>query len=145
MDHLWSPWRYRYIVTTGSDEPCIFCAKPAENNDSLTLIIHRGSGAYVILNAFPYASGHVMVVPFAHVAELESLKDETLVEMTLLAKRAERHLRAIYHPEGLNLGMNIGRCAGAGIAGHLHLHVVPRWTGDANFMSTIGETRIMPE
>lgn len=145
MDYLWSPWRYRYISTAGESDPCIFCSAAAAENDRETLVVHRGSRCYVILNRFPYTSGHLMVAPYGHVASLAELDEEAAVEMMLLARRAESHLRAIYRPEGLNIGMNLGRCAGAGVAGHIHAHVLPRWTGDANFMTTVGETRVLPE
>ena len=108
-------------------------------------MVHRAAHNFVILNRFPYTSGHVMVVPYEHVASLEDLPDETLVEMIRLAREAEKHLRAIYRPDGLNLGMNLGKSAGAGIAGHVHMHVLPRWTGDTNFMTVVGETRVVPE
>ncbi|HWQ55285.1 MAG TPA: HIT domain-containing protein [Bryobacteraceae bacterium] len=145
MDYLWSPWRYRYISTAGASDPCIFCKAASGNDDRENLVVHRGRGCYVILNRFPYTSGHLMVVPCAHVATLEELAEETAVEMMLLVRQSEGHLRRIYRPEGLNIGMNLGRCAGAGVAGHVHTHVLPRWTGDANFMTTVGETRVLPE
>ena len=145
MDYLWTPWRYQYI--TASDRPCecVFCAAARNPDDHATFVVHRGSANFVILNRFPYTSGHVMVVPTEHVATLEELREEALLEMMRLARECEKLLRAIYHPEGLNLGMNIGKSAGAGIAGHLHLHVLPRWTGDTNFMTVVGETRVLPE
>ena len=145
MDYLWTPWRYQYI--TNSDRPgaCVFCAAGRGKDDHETYIVHRGTANFVILNRFPYTSGHVMVVPFEHVATLEELEEAALVEMFQLARDCDRHLREVYHPEGLNLGMNIGKSAGAGIAGHLHLHVLPRWTGDTNFMTVVGETRVLPE
>lgn len=149
MDRLWSPWRYSYISkatpddgTTGS---CIFCAKPAETRDAENLIVHRGVWNFVILNAFPYTNGHLMVAPYEHVSSLVDARAETLAEMIQLMRDAEKHLRAIYKPHGLNAGMNLGEAAGAGIAGHIHMHVLPRWTGDANFMTTVGETRVLPE
>jgi ATP adenylyltransferase len=108
-------------------------------------VVHRGTHNFVILNRYPYTSGHIMVVPYAHVSTLEALPDEPLVELIRLARESETHLRAIYRPGGLNLGLNIGEAAGAGIASHLHLHVLPRWTGDTNFMTTLGETRVLPE
>jgi len=113
--------------------------------DRETLIVHRARHNFVVLNRFPYTSGHLMVVPYVHVSDLESLNDETAGEMMALTRASERHIRAIYRPDGLNLGMNIGESAGAGIAAHIHMHVLPRWTGDANFISTIGETRVLPE
>ena len=145
MDYLWSPWRYRYISTAGESDACIFCVKPAENRDEANFIVHRGRLNFVILNAFPYTSGHLMIVPYQHAPRLNDLPEETCLEMMLLTREAEARLAAVYRPEGLNIGMNIGKCAGAGVAGHVHMHVLPRWTGDANFMSVIGETRVLPE
>jgi ATP adenylyltransferase len=145
MDYLWTPWRYRYIASAGTHDGCVFCDAVAANDDVRTLIVHRGEKNFVILNRFPYTSGHLMVVPFAHVAELSAAEPATLSEMMLLAKRAQIALTDVYHPEGYNLGMNLGRAAGAGVTGHLHLHLLPRWPGDANFMTTVGETRLEPE
>lgn len=145
MDYLWTPWRYHYIVKTGDPVECVFCAAGKGSNDQETLVVHRGVHNFVIVNRFPYTSGHIMVVPYAHVATLDDVPDEALGELIRLAKASERHLRSIYNPQGLNLGMNIGKAAGAGIAGHLHLHVLPRWNGDTNFMTTIGESRVLPE
>ncbi|MGE5647060.1 MAG: HIT family protein [Acidobacteriota bacterium] len=145
MDYLWSPWRYRYISTAGPRDACVFCAKIAENQDERNFIIHRGERNFIILNLFPYTSGHLMVVPYAHVPTLEEAGTETLAEMIDLTRQADKHLRAIYRPAGMNLGMNIGESAGAGVAGHIHMHVVPRWIADANFMTTVGETRVLPE
>jgi ATP adenylyltransferase len=145
MDRLWSPWRYRYVSQTNPPEECVFCAKPAAANDEESLILHRAAHNYVVLNLFPYTTGHLMVVPYQHLAHLEDLPAEAAAELMALSQRAVRLLREEYRPEGINLGMNLGACAGAGIAGHLHMHVLPRWMGDANFMTTIGETRVMPE
>jgi ATP adenylyltransferase len=144
MDYLWSPWRYRYVSTASADDVCIFCAK-AENRDAENFIVYRGRLNYVILNLFPYTTGHLMVVPYAHVATLEEAGRETLAELMEMTRDAERRLRSIYRPKGMNIGMNLGECAGAGVAGHLHMHVVPRWPADANFMTVIGETRVLPE
>ncbi|HWB85561.1 MAG TPA: HIT domain-containing protein [Bryobacteraceae bacterium] len=145
MDYLWTPWRYSYITKTGEQTECVFCAAAQPGNDREMLVVHRAAHNYVILNRFPYTSGHFMVVPYEHLPTLEDLPDETLTELIRLAQAGEKHLRAIYHPEGLNLGMNIGRSAGAGIAGHVHLHVLPRWNGDTNFMTAVSETRVLPE
>jgi ATP adenylyltransferase len=145
MDYLWTPWRYRYIASAGKQDGCVFCDAVSANDDARTLIIHRGEKNFVILNRFPYTSGHLMVVPYAHVAELSAAEPAALSEMMLLAKRAQIALTDVYHPEGYNLGMNLGRAAGAGVTGHLHLHLLPRWPGDANFMTTVGETRLEPE
>ena len=144
MDYLWTPWRYRYISQAGKHDSCIFC-DAASGDDATTFIILRGKKNYVILNRFPYTTGHVMIVPFAHLAELRECDAETLGEMMSLAQRVQLALESVYRPEGYNLGMNLGRCAGAGVQGHIHLHVLPRWSGDANFMTTVSETRLEPE
>ena len=145
MDYLWTPWRYQYISKSGEPGECIFCAAARGERDQDSLIVHRAERNFVILNRFPYTNGHIMVVPYEHVATLEDLSDAALVELIRLARQSEKHLRAIYRPEGLNLGINIGRSAGAGIADHVHLHILPRWTGDTNFMTAVGETRVLPE
>lgn len=145
MDYLWTPWRYQYVTKSDGPGVCVFCAAAQSTDDQQTLVVHRGAHNLIILNRYPYTSGHVMVVPYQHVATLESLSDEALVEMMRLARQCERNLRAIYTPDGLNLGINLGKSAGAGIAGHVHFHVLPRWTGDTNFMTVVGETRIVPE
>jgi ATP adenylyltransferase len=145
MDYLWTPWRYQYVTTAGGPGECVFCAAAKAADDREMLVVYRADRNFVILNRFPYTSGHVMVIPYLHVATLEDLDDLTLTELILLARRTEKYLRALYHPDGLNIGMNIGRAAGAGIAAHLHMHVLPRWTGDTNFMTAVGETRVMPE
>jgi ATP adenylyltransferase len=145
MDYLWTPWRYRYVADASKDEGCIFCDALAANDDARTLIVLRGARNFVILNRYPYTSGHVMVVPYAHVADLAAAEPDTLAEMMRLAQRIKTALAHTYHPEGFNLGMNLGRAAGAGVTGHLHLHVLARWAGDANFMTVTGETRVEPE
>ena len=146
MDYLWTPWRYQYVTKLGEPVECVFCAVAADSeHDREHLVVHRGTHNLIMLNRYPYTSGHVMVVPYEHRATLEDLPDETLVELIRLGRLAEKHLRAIYRPDGLNLGFNIGQSAGAGIAGHVHLHALPRWTGDTSFLTTVGETRILPE
>jgi ATP adenylyltransferase len=146
MEHIWSPWRYSYIKgETRQQSGCVFCRIPSEPADEDNYVVHRGRLNYIILNLFPYTSGHIMVVPYEHQPSLISVDEATSNEMTNLTKQALQALDAEYHPEGFNVGMNIGVCAGAGIAEHLHMHVVPRWNGDANFMSVIGETRVLPE
>jgi ATP adenylyltransferase len=147
MDYIWTPWRYQYMeqAASGKQLECIFCDAVARKDDAETLIVHRGEKAFVILNRFPYTCGHVMIVPYAHVAELKLCDAGTLGEMMQLAQRAETALRENYKPDGMNLGMNLGRAAGAGVVGHLHLHVLPRWIGDSNFMTVTGETRVHPE
>jgi ATP adenylyltransferase len=145
MDRLWSPWRYKYITESSANDACIFCVKPAQGNDRENLIVYRGERNFVILNAYPYTNGHLMIAPYEHVASLNAARADTVTEMMLLTREAERHIRDVYRPHGLNLGMNLGEAAGAGIAGHIHMHVLPRWRGDANFLSVIGETRVLPE
>jgi len=124
---------------------CVFCAAARGGDDRETLVVYRGKHSFIILNRFPYTNGHVMIVPLEHVSTLGGLHEETLTEMMLLARDTERHLRAQYRPDGVNIGLNIGRAAGAGIADHLHMHVLPRWMGDTNFMTVTGETRVLPE
>ena len=145
MEYLWSPWRYRYIAASRSEQQCVFCAIAAANDDEANLVIHRARSNFLILNRFPYSTGHLMIVPYRHVASLAEADEEITVEMMQLMRRAETVLGKVYHPEGLNMGLNLGASAGAGIASHLHMHVVPRWPGDANFMTTIAETRVLPE
>jgi ATP adenylyltransferase len=145
MDYLWTPWRYAYITAAGTASGCIFCELPKVGDDEKVGIVFRGKYCYVVLNTYPYTSGHVMVVPFAHLDELQKLPIDAAHEMMELCQRMENVLRQVYRPEGINLGMNIGKAAGAGVAGHIHMHVLPRWTADANFVSVVGETRILPE
>jgi ATP adenylyltransferase len=145
MDYIWTPWRYQYLTGVGAAVGCVFCAAATSQDDRASLVVHRAQHNLIILNRFPYTSGHVMVVPYDHVATLEDLSDPALVEMMRLARETEKHLRAVYRPEGLNFGINLGRSAGAGIAGHVHMHALPRWTGDSNFMTVVGETRVLPE
>ena len=150
MERLWSPWRHEYIARAGSEEsdaaPCIFCA--AQQNpaaDEENLVLYRGTHNFVILNRYPYISGHLMIAPSAHLGELDSAPKAVTDEMMDLAKRCQTALREAYHPAGFNVGMNLGRVAGAGVVNHIHLHILPRWGGDTNFMSTVGETRVLPE
>jgi ATP adenylyltransferase len=147
MDYLWTPWRYQYIAQaiSAKQPECIFCDAVARSDDEATLIVHRGKKSFVILNRYPYTSGHVMVVPYAHVAELGLCDAATLGEMMHLAQRVEAAFRSEYRPDGMNFGMNLGRAAGAGVTGHLHLHALPRWIGDSNFMTVTAETRVHPE
>lgn len=144
MDYLWTPWRYTYMSNASKTEGCIFCELP-KRSDEDALIVHRAQHCFIILNAFPYTSGHIMIVPTAHVDQLQKLPPETAQEMMSLAQQMEGVLRAVYHPDGLNLGMNLGAAAGAGVAAHVHLHMLPRWIADANFMTVVGEARILPE
>ena len=149
MDYLWSPWRYRYVSSSSpaSSDPaeCLFCAKAESSDDRGNFVVFRGRHNFILLNLYPYTSGHLMIAPYAHAATLEEAPAEALDEMMRLAQRADQALRELYRPDGMNLGMNLGRCAGAGVAGHIHMHVLPRWCGDASFMSTVAETRVLPE
>ena len=148
MDYLWTPWRYAYITAASKDEGkpdgCIFCELP-KLGDQDAKIVHRAQHCFIILNSFPYTSGHVMIVPFAHLDQLQKLPESAAQEMMALSQKMESVLRRVYTPDGINLGMNIGRAAGAGVTGHIHLHVLPRWVGDTNFMTVTGESRVLPE
>jgi ATP adenylyltransferase len=148
MDYLWSPWRYQYVTKADVPKVCIFCARAADasaESDAENYVIHRAQYSFVILNRFPYSAGHLMVAPYAHVASLSEATEEAAAEIMRLTRQAEGHIRSAYRAPGVNIGMNIGECAGAGIAGHIHMHVLPRWPGDVNFMTTVGETRVLPE
>jgi len=172
MDHLWSPWRYQYVTSADKtvrpgvpkkldawpgDHGCVFCNLVAsidfaiangmsvDEAEAAGGLVIRGKHCFVCLNAYPYTSGHVMVMPFAHLDRLAKMSQESAHELIDLAQRAERALEAVYFPHGFNFGLNLGRAAGAGVAGHLHMHAMPRWTGDTNFMTTIAETRVLPE
>jgi ATP adenylyltransferase len=172
MDHLWTPWRYAYMTSAKSssrpgvadalsawpgDTGCVFCnliasvdyaianGMAAEDAERAAGLIHRGSHCFLCLNAFPYTSGHVMVMPYAHLDRLAALPLEAAHELIDLGQRTERALAAVYKPQGFNFGLNVGQAGGAGVAGHLHMHALPRWLGDTNFMTTIGETRMLPE
>ena len=141
---LWAPWRLEYIKGPKPDE-CIFCAKPAEGDDAATRIAHRGERCFVMLNTYPYNNGHVMVAPYRHLSSLEDLDDDEAEELTALTRRSLTVLRGVYGPEGFNVGINEGKIAGAGVEGHVHQHVVPRWAGDTSFMPVIGDVRVLPE
>lgn len=146
MEYLWSPWRMEYIENHTKMDGCVFCWAAAQEQDGPeNLVVYRGQHNFVILNRFPYTSGHLMVVPYVHEGRLEALDTATRAEMMELATQAIQVLQAVYRPQAFNLGMNLGTAAGAGIAAHLHLHVVPRWAGDTNFMSTVAQTRVLPE
>lgn len=145
MNHLWSPWRMEYINNHEKVEGCVFCNAIGQPDGPENLIVARGRLAFVILNRYPYTSGHLMVVPFAHQSSLNALEPAARAEMMELTNQAMQILEQIYHPQGFNLGMNIGSVAGAGIAEHVHMHIVPRWGGDTNFMSSVSDTRVLPE
>lgn len=144
MEHLWSPWRLAYITGAPRDEGCVFC-NALTSDDAAPLIVFRGTTCFVILNLFPYNNGHLMVVPNRHLPMLGTATPDELHEIIALTRVAEVALTEAYAPHGLNVGINLGKSAGAGILDHLHVHVVPRWNGDTNFMSIIGETRVLSE
>jgi len=142
MNRIWAPWRMEYIEGHTGSSDCLFCELPKSDDN---LILHRGVEAYVVLNRYPYSNGHLMVVPYAHEASIEGLEDTTRLEVMNLSSKALTVLRATYGAEAFNLGVNIGKAAGAGVVNHVHMHVLPRWAGDTNFMATTAETRVIPE
>ena len=142
---IWAPWRLRYVKNAKKSDECVFCAKPDAGDDRANLIVHRGERCFVILNLFPYTNGHLMVAPFDHIARLQDVEPDVTAEMIGLAQQAMRRMDEVYDPEGFNVGMNQGRVAGAGVDGHIHLHVVPRWAGDNNYMPVLADTRVMPQ
>lgn len=150
MDRLWSPWRSKYIASGGSAdsklEGCIFCSlRATPEKDETNFVLYRGSHNLIVLNLYPYISGHLLIVPYEHVGELDGASKEITDELMDLTKRSQTALREAYHPTGFNLGMNLGHSAGAGIVDHIHIHIMPRWVGDTNFMTTVAETRVVPE
>ena len=145
MEQLWAPWRMKYVNNQEHTGECVFCSAAQHEDGPENLVVYRYNYSFVILNRFPYTSGHLMVVPFAHQSSIEALDAATRGEVMELVNRAMLVIRAEYHPEAFNLGANIGAAAGAGIAEHVHFHVVPRWGGDTNFMSAVGDTRVIPE
>ena len=148
MDFLWSPWRSQYIGSAHREKGCVFCRlaeNPGAATDADNYVVHRGQHNFVVLNLYPYTSGHALIVPYAHLALLSEAGKPVTDEMMDLAKQIQKALEEVYRPNGYNLGMNLGAAAGAGVAEHFHLHVMPRWFGDSNFMTTVGETRVLPE
>ncbi|MBF6590402.1 MAG: HIT domain-containing protein [Ktedonobacterales bacterium] len=146
MEHLWAPWRMAYIgASDKQDEGCILCAKPAEDRDEENLILFRGERCFVLMNLFPYNNGHLMIAPVAHLPSIEELDVPTLTEMMRTAQRCLAALRPALNPHGFNMGINQGAVAGAGIAEHVHFHIVPRWNGDTNFMPVLAEVKVMPD
>lgn len=144
MERIWAPWRMGYILSSKT-EGCIFCQKVAEENDEENLILYRGGSCFLILNTFPYNCGHLMVVPYRHIGEVEKLDESESLELMRLTQLSVQTLRDILNPEGFNLGMNLGRVSGAGVEGHLHIHIVPRWNGDTNFMPLLADTKVLSE
>lgn len=147
LDRLWTPWRASYVTGAAGprDDACFLCASPRADRDEETFILHRGARSYVLLNLYPYNSGHLMVAPYGHIGSLPALDRETATELWELTQLAVRALTQEYRPEGFNLGMNLSRAAGAGVPDHLHFHVVPRWVGDTNYMPVTAGTKVLPE
>jgi ATP adenylyltransferase len=145
MDHLWTPWRSTYITSKKDDSQCIFCYAAAAGDDERTLVVYRAELNFIMLNRYPYTNGHLMIAPYLHASRLQGLSEPATAEMMKLARLSEAVLESVYKPHGLNMGLNLGEAAGAGIEQHLHLHALPRWKGDANFMTSVGNTRIIPE
>jgi ATP adenylyltransferase len=145
MDRLWTPWRFEYIRNADQETTCVFCRMLAERRDDENFLLFRGRTCYVILNLFPYTSGHLLIVANRHISSLGEATPEELHEIIELGRLCEASLRQEYQPGGFNMGFNLGRAAGAGVEHHLHMHVLPRWVGDSNFVSVVGETRVLPE
>jgi ATP adenylyltransferase len=141
---IWAPWRLEYIQAADEQDGCLFCTAPDRDEED-SLVVHRGSAAFVLLNKFPYASGHFMVAPYRHAADFAELADEEVLEIHRLAGQGMGALAQLYSPRGYNAGWNLGRIAGAGVVDHVHLHVVPRWAGDTNFMPVLADVRVLPE
>jgi ATP adenylyltransferase len=148
LDRLWSPWRAKYIATgvDSQEGSCVFCqiAKEPEN-DEVNLVLHRGTNVFAALNLYPYITGHLLILPYQHLGDLDSTSKDVTDELMDLTKRAQTALRKVYSPPGFNIGMNLGAAAGAGIVDHIHLHILPRWSGDTNFMTSVADTRVIPE
>ncbi len=146
MDKLWAPWRMEYVQRVDAkDGGCVFCTVPQKENDRDNLILYRGETSFVILNKYPYNNGHCMVVPYKHTADSADLDNDVALEMWQLINKCKAVLTQAFHPDGFNIGMNVGRTAGAGIDQHVHMHIVPRWNGDTNFMPIIGETKVVSQ
>ena len=144
MKVIWAPWRMEYILSE-KEKDCIFCTKPKEKNDRDNLILYRAENIYVIMNKYPYNNGHLMVVPYFHTSSFDGLSDKVMSDLIMTTKYSVDCLKKAFNPEGFNIGINIGNVAGAGIEDHIHIHIVPRWAGDASFMTVLGEVRVIPE
>jgi ATP adenylyltransferase len=145
MERLWAPWRLEYVQNADKQDGCFLCRAAEDGDDEANLVVHRGTRAFVVLNKFPYSSGHLLVAPYRHRVDFGDLDDDEALEIHRLAAQGLDALKAVYDPEGFNLGWNIGRIAGAGVPDHSHLHVVPRWAGDTNFMPVLGDVKVIPE
>lgn len=145
MERLWAPWRSHYVANAGKPNGCFLCTEPHSVNDRESLILSRGPKTFVILNRFPYNSGHLLIAPYRHVKDWEVLDNEELLEIGLQAQKMVTALKKVFKPQGFNVGLNLGGPAGAGLPGHLHVHIVPRWQGDTNFMPVVGDTKVISE
>jgi len=145
METLWSPWRRAYVTSGAKDPGCVLCRALEGADDPQSLVVHVADHNFVVMNLYPYNAGHIMIAPRRHLGSLAETRPDELAEMGALARRMESVMAEVYTPEGINLGMNLGKAAGAGVADHIHLHMVPRWVGDTNFMTTVGGTRVIPE
>ena len=145
MERIWAPWRQSYVSNTRTDECCIFCPDPSGNDDRERLILARSDCSLMMLNRYPYTGGHLMVAPVRHVAELDELSDAEMLDLMHLLCRARSLLKRVANPDGFNVGLNLGQAAGAGVEEHLHIHIVPRWNGDSNFMTVVSDVRVIPE
>lgn len=144
-ERLWTPWRMEYILDNSKSSGCVFCNKPKEDDDRANLILHKGKRSFVIMNRYPYNNGHLLITPYSHVGDISDLSPEEICEMTMEMQRSIGILKKVMNPNGFNIGMNLGKAAGSGIDDHIHLHIVPRWNGDTNFMPVLSDVRVMPE
>ena len=145
MQQLWAPWRLQYVINAGEDEGCIFCTKPKQDTDRVNLILYRSNHAFIIMNLYPYNNGHLMIVPYQHAQDLDGLVDEVLTELITLTRKAQNIMKQVFAAQGFNIGINVGKAAGAGIDEHIHIHIVPRWTGDTNFMPVLTDIKVIPQ
>lgn len=145
MQQLWAPWRLQYVINAGDDEGCIFCTKPKQDKDRDNLILYRSNHAFIIMNLFPYNNGHLMIIPYKHAQDLDGLADEVLTELIMLTRKAQNIMKQVFAAQGFNIGINVGKAAGAGIDEHIHIHIVPRWAGDTNFMPVLGDIKVIPQ
>jgi ATP adenylyltransferase len=144
MEKLWAPWRIRYILGP-KETGCFLCAKPSESDDRKNLVLVRDRTCYALLNAYPYNPGHLMIAPYKHTGEMADLAENEMADLMILTRRCQQILTKAMKPEGFNIGINLGQCAGAGVPGHIHVHIVPRWNGDTNYMPVLGDTHVLPQ
>lgn len=145
MQQLWAPWRLQYVINAGEDEGCIFCTKPKQDNDRDNLILYRSHHAFIIMNLYPYNNGHLMIVPYQHAQDLDGIADDVLTDLITLTRKAQNIMKQVFAAQGFNIGINVGKAAGAGIDEHIHIHIVPRWAGDTNFMPVLGDIKVIPQ